>query len=115
MKDSPSELKKLLATLKYYSLTLDLSFTLMLAVMSKRQSEFLGFHTNIVWSWLNLVQECLEDTSGITTKIKNLISYFHHSYTAFAQLRDIQQKDNRENEFSDVIYGNHENKFYYLI
>jgi hypothetical protein len=35
LKDSPSELKKLLATLKY-SLTLDLSFTLMLAVMSKK-------------------------------------------------------------------------------
>jgi hypothetical protein len=24
-------------------------------VMSKRQLEFLEFHTNIVWSWLNLV------------------------------------------------------------
>jgi hypothetical protein len=50
--------------------------------VKKRQLEFLEFHTNIVWSWLNLVvQECLEDTSGITTKIKNLISYFRHSYS----------------------------------
>jgi hypothetical protein len=31
-----------------------LRFTLMLAVMSKKQLEFLEFHTNIVWSWLNL-------------------------------------------------------------
>jgi hypothetical protein len=32
-------------------------------------------------------------------QIKNLISYFHHSHTAAAQIRDIQQKTTKKMNF----------------